>query len=237
MINSLSIAQLVEHCHAEARNYLQTGQSNEGYCFELFRRAMIEQDQTAWKAVYAQYESLVSAWVYNYSRFPATGEAVDFFVNEAFARLWQYGTKSGKTEEFNGLGKYLKYLKLCVGSAIENYLRQQRKDALIAAVALESFDRPTAAADEQAERAMRFSKLEQILEETVQDERERLVAQESWVYNLAPRQIQARHPASFATPGEINQIKRNIIKRLQRHPKLKDVGIEGTKNKENAFFI
>jgi hypothetical protein len=58
--------------------------------------------------------------------------------------------------------------------------------------------------------------LKQVLSQTIQTHEERLVAEESWVYGLTPRQIQARYPETFATTELVSQIKHNLLKRIQR---------------------
>ena len=78
MAKSLTIPQLAERCQAEAERYQQSGQSDERYCFELFRRALTKQDAAAWEAIYRQYQRLVKTWVQRYSRFRETEEGADF---------------------------------------------------------------------------------------------------------------------------------------------------------------
>ncbi len=224
MAKSLTIFQLAERCQAESVRYKQSGRSDESYCLELFRKALTEQDGAAWDAIYAQYQLLVATWIQSYSRFTATGEEADFFVNEAFFRMWKRASESETFEKLDSLGKYLIYLKLCARSAIEDFLRRKTKDALAAAVPWEDFDRPAPAADAQLELASMLRELGRVLDEVIQDDRERLVAEESWVYGLSPRQIQARRPEIFGSVAEVNPVKRNIIRRLKRHPGLGNVG-------------
>jgi hypothetical protein len=241
MIKSLTISQLAERCQAESRRYQQSEQSDQRYCFELFRRALVEQNEPAWQAIHTQYQPLVAAWVRYYSRFPDTGEEADFFVNDAFARLWRSGSKPETAAKLDGLGKCLKFLKACVGSAIEDYLRKTKKDALKEAISLEKY-RGVNPGDENVEERippiesmalsnpgveaqvvhiLSLKQLKQALWETIQDEQERLVAEESWVYAFAPRQIQERYPDTFATAKEVSQIKKNLRKRLRRRLKEK----------------
>jgi RNA polymerase sigma factor (sigma-70 family) len=215
-VNPLTILELAERCRAEAERYKETRQAVTGSCFELFRQALVEQNQAAWEALYTQYHALVIHWVFSYSRFVETGEDAAFFVNEAFSRMWQYIAKPDMAERFDKLGKCLNYLKLCVGSAIEDYLRRKQKDALATAVALQEHDQLTLSPQAQIEAELTSLELSRMLEESLQDHRERLVAEETWVYNLAPRQIQARYPEIFTTTEEVSQVRRNIIKRLQR---------------------
>lgn len=216
MPRSLTIPQLAERCQAEAAHYKQTGQSDERYCFELFRRALIERDEAAWQVIYTQYQSLVATWVHNYSRFPQTNEEADFFINAAFARLWQFGVRADTAAKLDNLGKCLGYLKLCVGSALEDYLRKVKRDALKQAIQLKNYDRSSSEVEEPETFPLTLEELGQALWNTVQDNSERLVAEESWVYGFAPREIQAHHPDLFTATAEVSQIKRNIIKRLRR---------------------
>jgi hypothetical protein len=130
--------------------------------------------------------------------------------------MWRYGSRANVAQQLNDLDKCLSYLKLCVGSAIEDYLRRKKKDALAAAVPLKDHEDLLLSVGFQPDHESMLPELSRMLEEIIQDEQERLVAEESWTYDLAPRQIRARHPEYFTTVEEINQIKRNLIKRLRR---------------------
>jgi len=223
MEQRLTISKLAERCWAETERYKQTRQSSQGACFELFRLALVERDEAAWEVIYRQYQALVTYWVSNYSRFSHTDEEAPFFVNEAFTRMWQYGSRPPIASQLDVLDKCLSYLKLCVGSAIEDYLRRKKKDALTTAVSLQDHEGPLLSVGFHEPL---LPELNQVLEETIQDERERLVAEESWTYDLAPRQIRAHSPDNFATVEEINQIKRNLIKRLRRKLKSQPSGVQ-----------
>lgn len=216
MVKSLTISELAEQCQSAVRRYQQSGQSDEIYCFELFRRALLEQDEAAWQAIHSQYQTLVIFWVRNYSRFSQTGEEADFFVNGAFARLWQSGSKAETAAKLDSLGKCLRYLKLCVWSTIEDYLRTRAGDALEKSIPLEDYDWPSPEAETHGEHRLSLSELRQTLWETVQDNREHVAAEESWVYGFTPQQIQQRHSEIFATAEEVSQTKKNILKRLRR---------------------
>ena len=219
MIESLTVLELAEHCRAEAERYRQTGQSNETYCFELFHRALVERDDAAWRAIYAQYQSLVARWVYAYAAALPLDKALEDFVNEAFARMWQYGVKPETAEKIDGLGKCLSYLKKCAWSSVEDHRRWQDKDALAKGASLDDWRQLTAAApspEDQTEHNEFLAELRRALEETLQSGEERLVAEESWVYGQMPRQIQARYPETFASAEVVSQTKRNILKRLRR---------------------
>ncbi len=223
MPNSFSIPQLVERCRAEAARYQQTGQSDEAYCLELFHLALREHNQAAWEAIYAQYQSLAGSWVYRYSRFSQTNEEADFFINEAFARMWRFASKPETAARLENLDNYLRYLKMCVASAIEDYLRKSQKDVLRKAAPLPDEDWLLQVSEAIDEPSTMLAELRQAVAEAIQSEAERLVAEDSWVYDLAPRHIQLRHPDIFATVESVSQVKRNLLKRLRRKVK-KEIG-------------
>ncbi|MFN8459063.1 MAG: hypothetical protein U0401_31185 [Anaerolineae bacterium] len=218
MSSFFSISQLAERCRAEAARYQQTGQSDEAYCLELFRLALREHNSEAWEAIYTQYQALAASWVYRYSRFPQTNEEADFFINEAFARMWRFASKPETAKKLSfSLSKCLRFLKMCVGSAIEEYLRQERRDVLLYAVGLEDYEEFfVSETDAPTNSALSAPALRRLLTETIQSEAERLVAEDSWGYDLAPRHIQLRHPDVFVTVESVSQVKKNLLKRLRR---------------------
>jgi RNA polymerase sigma factor (sigma-70 family) len=219
MAKSLTISELVEQCRAEAARYQQTRQSDQTDCFELFRRALAEGDEVAWAAIYAQYENLVAKWVQAYLARLSLDASAEDFVNEAFARLWRYGTISETAEQLDELGKCLSYLKKCAWSAIEDHRRWQEKDALSRGEELGNYwnlaGNEVVPEDQVAKDEM-LAQLREVLAKIIQTEQECLVAEESWIYNQPPRQIQACYPEHFASVKEVRQIKHNLLKRLKR---------------------
>lgn len=194
-------------------------------CYHLFERALRFQDQYAWQAIVAEFSHMLKGWIYNYSRFRETGEDVETFVNEAFTRLWRSGSKPAQAGEFGKLSDYLVYLKRCVWASIEDFLRRAKKDSLWHGVALSSrVEMSYPEPDIEAERAVLSQQLDQLLQMITEGEPlERLVAEESWVYGLTPRAIQAKYPELFSSVPQVSQSKRNILRRLQRHPQLEQL--------------
>src|SRR5690348_828436 len=59
----LSIAELARCCAEETTKFLKQSTSNDRFCLELFRRAIIRRDDAAWQSIYQQYAPLVLTWV------------------------------------------------------------------------------------------------------------------------------------------------------------------------------
>ena len=83
----MALADLADWCAHQTELYFQHQSHDPRYCFELFRRAIREQDQTAWRLICLQYEALVTGWVRQHSRFESSGEEIQYFVNGAFAKI------------------------------------------------------------------------------------------------------------------------------------------------------
>lgn len=222
-MHTRTIPELAEGCHADQL----VRKDDSRHCLELFSRAMVLDDQQAWYAIEREFRGRVKGWVYTYSRFWQTDETVDYFVNEAFARMWIYGRKRAREGRLVHLGGYLEYLKRCAWSAIEDHLRKWGKDTLSrpinsgggedegADTLIESLPNEPREGSELADL------VRQVLGEmTDADPRQRLVAEESWWYGFAPREIQSRHPELFQTVAQVYGIKKNLIKRLKNHPGL-----------------
>jgi DNA-directed RNA polymerase specialized sigma24 family protein len=207
--------------------YRRSQQCDEAYCVELFRRALIEHDEAAWHALYVQYENLVNSWVRAYADSFQDKHPEDF-VNEAFARMWQYGIKPNTAERLDGLGKCLAYLKKCAWSSVEDHHRWREKDALSNAKSLGDW-LDLHGAERSIEDSVVWeeimAQLRHLLEETVHTNEDRLVAEESWVYAQTPREIHSRYPEIFASADDVSRLKHNILKRLQRRIDARDSGI------------
>ncbi|BCX04015.1 MAG: hypothetical protein KatS3mg053_1953 [Candidatus Roseilinea sp.] len=229
-----TIQQLAELCSAQVSDFRNNRPCDERPCLELFRLALIEHNQEAWAAVYNIHYPQVMRWVHTHPHFCITGEDADYFANQAFSRLWQYGSRHACAGHFNAVADYMQYLKRCTWSAIEDELRRSQKDALWHLVevndstednesdnvmgfdeaALALHDRVSVEAVVESEVILRA--LWELLRQTLEGERERIVAEEMWEYGLAPRQIYARHPDRFSDENEVSQIRRNIVRRLNR---------------------
>lgn len=55
-LNGLSIPEVAQKCSEENARYRRSQSDERGYCFELFRRAVVEDCQEAWETIYRQFE-------------------------------------------------------------------------------------------------------------------------------------------------------------------------------------
>src|SRR5690242_4220015 len=89
-IKRLSLDAIAQRCEEETANYRRKLAADTQYCFELFRRALEDQAQDAFTALFQIYQPQCARWVRGFDGFADTDEPTpDGFVSEAFARLFR----------------------------------------------------------------------------------------------------------------------------------------------------
>ncbi len=127
----LSLDDLAQRCVKETENFSRRQASDPQYCFEMLRRALANELSEAFTRVYQIYERQVLIWVYAHSRFAQTGEDADYFASQAWSTFY-FALRGPKFVGFSSLPHVLSYLKMCVHSAIAQYVRDQQPVALTA---------------------------------------------------------------------------------------------------------
>jgi hypothetical protein len=216
----LPLADLAQRCEQETKLFFKRREHNTVFCFELFRRAIQGRDSSAWGNIYPCYSALVSSWVSQHPGFPSTGETVEYFVNGAFGKFSTTLTRE-RFQGFSDLGSVLRYLKLCVFSVIVDYNRLAEQGSLY------SLDEAAEKATEESspeEQVMDHAGQQALWEkigERLDDEKERLVMQGIFVWDMKPGELYDQMPTTFANVDEIYRIKQNILARLRRDPEIR----------------
>lgn len=211
----MAVDELAVKCQQETNNYFKHQSHDDQYCFELFRRAVQEQDTYAWDVICIQYQSLVAGWVNQHSGFEASGEEVDYFVNGAFGKI--SGTLSPeKFQSFSDLGYLLRYLKMCVHSVITDYNRAVDYADLSTLDEMEEEESPEMSPEGQALDHSNRQAFWNLTRTRLHDEKERVVIHGSFVLDLKPQEIYEHFQRVFSDVDEIYRVKQNIISRLRR---------------------
>lgn len=206
---------------ARCRN-TQPDASHERFCFELFRRAIVEGCSLSWHYLHNQYYSLVRYWVCR--RAPLDPDTVDDLTQDAFTAFWRFYSPE-KLAYAAGLGDVLSYLKSCAASAVAQAFRRQER-----AVVEEGWDAgvvdgcvSTPSAEASASRHLDAQSLWAIIEERCNDERDLLVARLTFVSGMKPSRIAELCPDLFVDVSQVHRVKRNLLDRLRRHPVLRSM--------------
>lgn len=216
-IQRLPVARIAEQCAAATRRFFRSGDGDDRWCFELFRRAICEGVEEAWGHLLDTYQPEMAGWVRACPGFRAEWE-VDDFVQDAFRRFVG-AVDARKFVNFATLAHLLAYLKSCVFGAVTDEARKaQRQELTDVPLHLPDADAGTEQQALDGEMAQAFWRL---LQARFKSEAERIVVEEMFLYGQKPRHLAARFPTHFASPADASQVKRNVLDRLQRDPALR----------------
>jgi hypothetical protein len=200
---------------------MQTNQSirteREGY--ELFRRAIVERDADAWAESAARYRRLMLSWARDSSARMAVFESYEDLADHALARAWM-ALSPARFANFPSLGAVLAYLRACVTAAVVDCARAEAaRERMIGKLAVSEAASPEALVLGELDRA----ELWRMVEGLIAGEQERVVVVESFVFDLRPRTILARHPELFADIDAVYAAKRNLLARLKGSRALREM--------------
>jgi DNA-directed RNA polymerase specialized sigma24 family protein len=220
--HQLTISGLRHRCAEESDRFFRQQPYDPWYCFELFRRAILEQNERAWDMLYRQYRPLVTGWVERNATFSRFNEQPDFFVNRAFEKFWSAVTPE-KFPDFPELKSLLRYLQMCVHSVIIDYARRAERarqldegdEERLETVMMGEVD-PEAEALERVENAG----LWRWIAERLNDDRERVLLYASFVLAMKPAEVLESYPQQFTDIREVYTTKENLMARLRRDGEL-----------------
>jgi RNA polymerase sigma factor (sigma-70 family) len=220
-LQSLTLAGIAHRCIRETERYFARQAYDPRFCYELFRRAFLNRDQCAWEHLYNQYRPLIAGWVRRHSAFPSTDEGVDYFVNRALEKMWSALTPE-KFGRFEDLKSLLRYLQMCVHSAIIDAVRARKEptvdieDEKLAALG----KRFTPAVERAAMNQIQRQQLWQEIGARLHNDKERKVVYGSYVLALKPRELYAQYQEMFRDVTEVYRVKENVLARLRRDAEL-----------------
>jgi DNA-directed RNA polymerase specialized sigma24 family protein len=189
---------------------------NEFDGYELFRRAIVEQEADAWAECAARYRPLLISWAITSSTSAGLDECSEDIADQAFARAWA-ALAPGRFAAFPSLAALLAYLRACVTAVvIDNVRAQQARQRMLQRLDSDSAISPEQVVIDRAER----EELWRIVRDAAHNTEELTILIEHFMFDLPPRAIRARHPNLFADIATVYNTRRNLIARLQRNPEL-----------------
>ncbi|MBN1873650.1 MAG: sigma-70 family RNA polymerase sigma factor [Anaerolineae bacterium] len=209
---STTIEVLARQCAAQMQLYRKQRDYDAVPCYELFRRACQEQQETAWHAIYVQYMDLVHYWL---------GKMVyedEGLINQVFSRFW-HAVSAERFANFPNLGSCLAFLKRCAQTTAIDAVRSREREQVYATarVGIASILRDAYSSDmgevldHIAAEALYVSAQAHL--EGIQ---EKLVFCACFEWAMPPRQIAARWPEHFTDAHEVSRVKERILRRLRR---------------------
>ncbi|MFN8489797.1 MAG: hypothetical protein U0350_19585 [Caldilineaceae bacterium] len=225
-ILTLPLATIAERCQRESVRFFRHDPDDPRYCYEMFRRAIVQQLGQAWSLIYAQYTPLVASWVEGHANFTASGEDATYFVNRAFEKMWS-ALSPEKFANFADLKSLLRYLKLCTYSVIIDHARMLEQARFVSLPPLDqqAYDLPDES--DPGVETMLLAELDRQqfwnrIQQRLKGEEELRVLYYRFVLDLMPREICARFPQEFPDVKAVYKMLQKVLDRLGRDPELKN---------------
>jgi DNA-directed RNA polymerase specialized sigma24 family protein len=220
----MSLEDLGQHCSQESERFFNHQEHDPQYCYELFRRAFLHDNEFAWELIYRQYHRLVTRWVERHALYRTADEESDYFANRAFEKMWR-GLTPEKFDNFPDLKSLLRYLQMCTHSVMIDYMRR-KEQAILAAqveeqeVAAIGGGEGKSAVEQKIFKRERRADFWQWLRQQLNSDEEYKVIHSTYVLSLQPREILELFPETFQEVQEIYRTKENVLARLRRREEM-----------------
>jgi len=183
--------------------------SDEQYCLDMFRRALLKSDQHAREQLQQRFSGLGLSWIRLH---PRREEACryqkeEYYVAQAFECLWQ-ATAHHKELEFSTLAAVLKYLRASLNAVIIDTLRTYTRSR---EVPIEMHGCPgesVTAVHDNSDGV--WNNMLTLLSDT----REQRLAYLLFHCGLKPEEIVHFYPQDFSDVREISSLRLNIIEQV-----------------------
>jgi hypothetical protein len=207
----LSLADLTASSAQEIRKYRRNEPSDDSYCLEILRRAVVLRNNEAWIVLSQLFGEHVHMWLARHSHREAAlrYEVEQNYVDDAFRRFWQ--AAADQKLKFNNLGEALCYLRLCLHCAIMDTLRAYVRPNL---ERMPDYGHPN---EPQVEDRYHEDELWETISNVLLGKRERRVAYLHFHCNLKPREIVRYCSDEFRDKEEVYRLKRTIMERIVRN--------------------
>ncbi|MGB1249335.1 MAG: RNA polymerase sigma factor [Candidatus Promineifilaceae bacterium] len=182
-------------------------------CMELFRRAIIEQDNEAWVLIYANFEKLIGHWI-SRKTIPEDSEINDL-VHDAWERFVRYYSAEHyrKAEAFPYI---VAYLRRCADTAVQEAIRKSQKEARVKENDSEILEYRLSNDDQSAGEKLDNESAWDTIMAYCKDEKERIVLYQTIVHDMKRREILKAYPHLFKNENDLKQVKQTLMKRLKR---------------------
>ncbi len=217
---TISLEEVVAACQSESR---QSRNDEEGYCLELFHRALQDADDEAWTAVEQQYRLLVCHWLWASAPEGMSQTEVNMLAGDVFAKFWRTLSRQSVNvvDKFPHVGALLRYLQQCALSVLRDAqqarLRQVRlQERLIALNTTDISYEIEDTVSDTLEQKRRLDRVHGWIRSKVTDEEEKLILSLLFEQDLSPAQVAERLPQQFDSPLVVRRIRDKILKRARR---------------------
>jgi len=205
--SSESIDSLFQSCTGCMRSHRQDVGVCSEPCFTLLQRALTSESDQPWTFFYMAFESWVTNRVRSYCfRYRLSHGLVDHFVNITFFRYWH--SLQGKPHKLRDFQHALNYLRVCARSTVLDSTKN-RTETVEQELDTEQLVAPAHIRDD-------FDALWQLVQDTIEDENDRLLIHCYIVQDRKPKDILAAYPERWQDADEIKVVWQRVRRQLRR---------------------
>jgi len=220
---------LAQRCMEETQRFYHRQHSDDRYCLELFRRAIVERIASVWDSLVAQYRSQVESWVRRACPSYATAEDVDDLVADAIVRYWR-NYNAAAFARATSLAEVLRYWQDCARCAVIDWQRRSRRHALFISLEESQFDfalrTPARELEERSGNLDVHRRLWQTVSACCQDATDALLVRRIFMEGDKPQAVFAANPTLFESQSDVYRRIRNLKDRLRRSGELQTLADE-----------
>lgn len=204
-----SLDDLMNRCIEQTARYRRNLPHDTTCCFELLRRALALDSDEAFAYIYRLYEPQVRRWVHAHPQFSYSDETADFFITEALNKFY-FATRAEKFARFSCVSQLMAYLKMCVHTAILQYIRDHQRLTVVPML-----ERPHGYEQDMDART-RLIELWGRICDLLPDEDDRLLARCAFVLDMKPAEIAQLYSTIWPTPRAVSVALQRIRRTLRR---------------------
>jgi hypothetical protein len=223
--DSPSVEELTRSCEEETRRFRRQLDYDPHACFELFRLALAEGNNTAFASIYRVYLPLVYYWVNSHPYFPNINTPAEDCVSDAMQRLY-FGLRDAnfiqKAESLEGV---LGYLKKCVHSTIMTVQRRQEKQGTLAELSPDAWQNIEGDSYQIEQQVLAQDIWARVIV-LLPDPNEQLLARLCFVLQLKPSEIVNEYASLWSTTEDVRIARQRIKRALWRDDVLKELYVQ-----------
>jgi len=213
-----NVEELTERCREEEAARTKVSRLISS-CFELFRRAVRENCQESWNAVYNQYRHQMIRWA------GGSSDDAEDLVHCALENFFKAMIKYPQVfTGFAGMASVMAYLKRCTRSVLVDGLRKAEREQRIVDALRKTNPTQTSPLEHAVLDPIVRKQCVEHIHSRLNDDKERLMLYLQLELELKPAEVVRRYPDQFPNAREVYKIRDRIIHRLSQDPVLQDLG-------------
>ena len=212
-LGEMQLTTLADLSTRERQLHRRKAPSDDRYCVEILRRALVEQSDEAWTILQQCFSETIRNWIRGHpsSDVALLRDSEENYIAQTFSRFW-YAVRDQRLE-FTSLYAALRYLHATLNGIMMDTLRYHLRERSREV----PFPEPGCSQEPIAEDSMDSRSIWNSIQLLLPDERERRLAYLLYYCGLKPRDVVMRCSGEFDDVKEIYRLNHNIVERLRRN--------------------